>query len=87
MAAQEGHVDVATALVKAGADLEALDCGGFTPLHVAAFQGHSTLVRAMIDAGANSDTRLPSGHTLLDAVSRELRAKKTSGNDDAVQEE
>ena len=50
MSAKGGHLAVSKMLMEAGADLEA-KCltDGVTPLHVAAFEGHSKLVEAMIE--------------------------------------
>eukprot|EP00191_Tetraselmis_sp_GSL018_P016446 CAMPEP_0177594012 /NCGR_PEP_ID=MMETSP0419_2-20121207/9530_1 /TAXON_ID=582737 /ORGANISM="Tetraselmis sp., Strain GSL018" /LENGTH=144 /DNA_ID=CAMNT_0019085245 /DNA_START=68 /DNA_END=499 /DNA_ORIENTATION=+ len=41
MAAGHGHVEVARALLRAGATLEPLGDRGYTPLHLAALHGHA----------------------------------------------
>ena len=71
LAAQSGHKDVTMALLKAGADLEARNS-------LAALVTSQMLVRALIDQGANSDTRFPWG-TTLDVVDNSLREKKVNG--------
>lgn len=52
-------------LIDAGADLEAADCQGSTPLHKASFGKHAKVVRALIEAGANVDSRDWDGGTPL----------------------
>ena len=57
MAVEEGHTEAATALIEAGAWLEAQDDGKWRPLHVAAHQGHARVVKALVDAGAALDAQ------------------------------
>lgn len=60
MACQQGHVDVAQALLTAGAPVDLPDSFGNTPLWraVFAFQGgEPTLIRILLDAGANPDNK------------------------------
>jgi len=54
LAADEGHADVAFALIKAGANIR-VKAGHFneTPLHTAALRGATEIVEALLKAGAN----------------------------------
>lgn len=61
---REGPVAVVELLVGAGADVEAT-YEGCTPLHMATCKGTSEAVRALMEAGANPDRRLPTGVTPL----------------------
>lgn len=52
-AAHQGDVDTISSLVKAGAELEARDGAGRTPLIVAAFASHEAVVEQLAEAGAD----------------------------------
>ena len=52
-AAYRGDVAAISALIAAGAELEARDPSGRTPAHVAVFASHDLALRALADAGAN----------------------------------
>ena len=45
--------EAAAALISAGADVNAADVAGTTPLMCAAFHGHTAVVRALVAAGAS----------------------------------
>ncbi len=46
------HSRVVSALVEAGADVEAADYSGARPLHLAALQGHEDVARFLLWKGA-----------------------------------
>jgi ankyrin repeat protein len=69
-AAQKGHLEIAAALVNAGADVNRIDEAGIAPIQWAVENGHVDVVSALIDAGARLDLREESsGQTLLHRVS------------------
>ena len=76
------------ALLEAGADVNAEDAKGLTPLHWAALTKGPEVITTLIEAGADPDARTKNGMTPLDVAIRQkatenadaLRgAKKTSG--------
>ena len=56
-AAKGNQVDRIVVLVKAGADINAADTSGFTPLHWAAYKGQVEAVETLLEYGANIDAR------------------------------
>ena len=52
-AAAEGHAEVVTALIQAGAEFEMTLESGFTPLLFAVRQGHADVVRTLVQAGVD----------------------------------
>jgi len=52
-------------LVRAGADIEATDVAGRTPLIEAAYLGQSDTVQFLINVGADIETRDTKGRTAL----------------------
>lgn len=52
-AAWRGNTDEVGRLIRAGAQLDAQDGNGRTPLHVAAFAGHGAIAEALLAAGAD----------------------------------
>ena len=58
-----GQYLIAEFLLSRGADIEATDCDGLTPLHVAFLRGNSTMVKLLVKYGANINKPLPNGRT------------------------
>lgn len=48
-------MDIATALLEYGADVNAQSRQGFTPIHLAADQGHTDIVALLIHNGADAN--------------------------------
>lgn len=63
------------ALVKAGNDPNEKNVAGNTPLHYAAWRGHTGAISALLAAGADFDARNTYGATPLDIAIRERRHK------------
>ena len=57
LAASRGHIEVARALLQAGANARKSNNNGQTPLHLATMKGHLEIVRALLEAGAGADVR------------------------------
>ena len=59
--------DIVALLIKAGADVSAIDTGGgqSRALHTAAFRNHPEIVQLLIDAGADIDAKNKHGETPL----------------------
>ena len=60
-----GDIDGLKAALAAGADANARDGKGWTPLMHAADKGHTLLIPPLLEAGADLDTRLADGATAL----------------------
>jgi ankyrin repeat protein/tetratricopeptide (TPR) repeat protein len=72
--AEKSGVDFVEALIKAGSKVDAVDNKGWTPLHVAAWDGKPEVVSALLQAGAN-----PNIHAQDGALPLSL-ARRTSGS-------
>ncbi len=66
LAARSGNYDQAVSLLKNGADVNAKDVEGWSPLHWAAFVGDVRIARLLLDKGGNPELRNFSGNTPLD---------------------
>ena len=56
-AAYHGHLAICRLLLDKGAQVEARNIDGVTPLHFAAMQGHVEIVRLLCDRGADVEAR------------------------------
>jgi|GEM_PF-1147948 len=57
VAAKTGKPKCATALIKAGADVNAVNEQGRTPLHAAATHNHLDIIKTLVENGANVNVR------------------------------
>ncbi len=64
-AASKGLVDVCKILIDNGADVNAKDDCGYTPLHEAAYRGHLKVYELLLDNGANINATDKYGRTPL----------------------
>ena len=62
-AAAHGQAALVRSLLAAGADPNAVDDNGATPLHWAAVQGHYAVARLLLEAGANPNAENNKGAT------------------------
>ncbi len=60
-----GNIEVAIALVDIGANINAINNAGNTPLHIACYGEHRNLVIALVDRGANINAINNTGNTPL----------------------
>jgi ankyrin repeat protein len=65
LAARDGHTAVIEALLKAGADVNALEGTQSTALMYAAYNGHLEVVELLLDEDAELNVRDEGGHTAL----------------------
>jgi len=70
-AALIGHTSAVRALLDGGADVNAIDRNGWTPLMEAVFAGHAETIRALLARGADVNKKDRAGWTpLMEAASK-----------------
>jgi ankyrin repeat protein len=70
-AAESGDVTSANAAIAAGADVNAKDTAGWTPLHEVAIGAHTVLAKLLVDKGADINARDEDGWTPLHEAARD----------------
>jgi ankyrin repeat protein len=74
-AASSDNVEIASALIKKGADVNAKQQGGYTPLHSAVQNGSSEMVELLIRNGADCSSRSDAGQTPNEVPNRKSSEK------------
>ena len=69
-AAHWNDLQIATLLIRAGADVNATDDHGVTPLSLACLNANAAMVDGLLKAGARADSALASGETALMTAAR-----------------
>ena len=77
-AASKGHIEAVKHHLEAGADVNARDAGGMTPLHYTTLGGHKEIAELLIAKGANMNTKNAEGKTPLDSA---IQLKRTETAD------
>lgn len=67
-AAIDGNIEMCRFLIVSGADVNAFDDAGKTPLHWAAEYEDTDMCRTLVDLGADTDALDKAGHTPLDYI-------------------
>lgn len=78
--------DAAAVLIKAGADVNAADATGTTPLMCAAFHGHTEVVRGLLAAGALPMARQQKRRGRKARTARELAESKIEFFQEAIRQ-
>jgi ankyrin repeat protein len=73
------QADMISQLVASGADVDAVDRGGITPLHRAVRARSPAAVRELLNCGAHVDARSSRGTTPLQLAQRATGASGTAG--------
>ncbi|RMG03466.1 MAG: ankyrin repeat domain-containing protein, partial [Acidobacteria bacterium] len=72
-AARYGYLEIARLLISSGANVNAKDQDGQTPLHEAAWYGNSGVAKLLISSRADLNAKNKNGKTPLGVASRNTR--------------
>jgi ankyrin repeat protein len=75
-AAEQGHVEIMTMLLDAGADINAVDENQYTACHVAILENHFDALKVLVERGANLSVVDSDGHSLLSIVAQFYRGER-----------
>ncbi|CAL8115994.1 unnamed protein product [Orchesella dallaii] len=70
-AADYGQLEVIDYLVAKGANVNATDKHGISPLLAAIWEGHTSCVRLLLEKGASREGKTPDGTPYVDAAEKE----------------
>ncbi|RWS15412.1 hypothetical protein B4U79_11950 [Dinothrombium tinctorium] len=70
-AADYGQKDIIRFLIEKGANVNALDKHGISPLLAAIWEGHTDCIKLMIEKGASIDGKTPEGLTYFEAAEKQ----------------
>ena len=77
--ARRGHVEAVHALLRRGADINAVDRMGRTALMDAAWEGHAAVVKLLLEAGADPSIENSGGGTALKVAMRKKGSPEAQG--------
>ncbi|KAL5509660.1 hypothetical protein EMCRGX_G005062 [Ephydatia muelleri] len=82
-ASYNGHLDVVTALLEAGANINQATKNGWSPLNVASWKGHLDVVNTLLEAGANINQANNVGkkEVLVERLFQHLQVSERAGED------
>jgi ankyrin repeat protein len=71
-AAGLGNIEAVKVLLASGADVNAINNDGETPLHIAAYSGMPDIAKLLLDAGADINAKTKEGKTPLDYLNEQI---------------
>ena len=85
IASRSGFYDTCDLLLQNGASVNEVQCDGSTPLHGAAFFGHTLIVGLLLEHGARSDIRNNWGNTALDeSATPNIKSRIQTASTDSI---
>ena len=85
IASRSGFYDMSESLLEKGASINEVQSTGSTPLHGAAYYGHTSIVGLLLQHGANADIKNQFKHTALDeSATPEIRKMIETASADKI---